>query len=194
VRFLRVLGFVLVAARRIGNVIAAIVTVDHPPDGANGFLRHVDTVGAHVSDETDRLAANIDAFIQPLRQSHGVGGREAELAAGFLLQGRGGEGRRRIAPRRLGFHRRDGEARMFEGLLEGFGFRAGADVEALDLLAVGADKASFKTLFARGRQRCRERPIFARHETFDLELTIGDQPQRHRLHAAGGTGARQFAP
>ena len=59
-------------------------------------------VGAHIGDEADGLAVDVDAFVEPLRDAHGVGGREAELAARLLLQRRGGERRRRIAPGGLG--------------------------------------------------------------------------------------------
>ena len=80
--------------------------------------------------------------------------REAELAAGFLLQRRSGEGGLRIAARRLGLDGRNREVRRFDRLLEIFGFRTGADVETLDLLAVGADEARFKAVAAwRGQRR-----------------------------------------
>ena len=81
-----------------------------------------------------------------------------------------------------------------ERLLEGLGLGAGADVEALDLLAVGADQARLEGLAARRRQRRDQRPVFARDEFLDLELAVADEPQRHRLHAAGRARARQLAP
>ena len=57
--------------------------------------RELHAVGTHIGDEADRLAAEIDALIEPLGDAHGVAGAEAQLARGLLLQGRGGEGRRR---------------------------------------------------------------------------------------------------
>ena len=71
---------------------------------------------------------------------------------------------------------------------------AGADVEPLDLLAVGADEARLEGIVARGRERRDQRPVFARDELFDLKLAVADEPQRDRLHAAGRTRARQLAP
>src|SRR3954470_3411278 len=50
-----------------------------------------------------------------------------------------------------------------------FGVLAVADVEPLDLLAVGADQPRLKTIAARRRQRCHQRPVFAGHEFFDFE-------------------------
>ena len=47
---------------------------------------HLDAVGAHIGDEPDRLAADVDAFIEALGDLHGLGRGEAELARGFLLQ------------------------------------------------------------------------------------------------------------
>ncbi len=45
-----------------------------------------------------------------------------------------------------------------------------------------------------GLERGLDRPIFLRLEGFDLELTVADQPQRNRLHAARRARARQLAP
>ena len=67
-------------------------------DGVDRLARHLHAVGPHVGDEADGLAADVDAFIELLRHAHRLLRAEAELARGFLLQGRGGEGRRRVAP------------------------------------------------------------------------------------------------
>ena len=101
-RFLRVLGLGLVLARRIRHIGVAVILADHL--ARLGDRRTVDlhAVGSHIGNETGGLAADIDAFIEPLRDPHGMRRRKAELAAGFLLQRRGGEGRLRIAPRRFG--------------------------------------------------------------------------------------------
>ncbi len=77
---------------------------------------------------------------------------------------------------------------------EGFRLGARADVEALDLLPVGADQARFEDFVARGRQLGDDRPIFLGDEFLDFELAVADKTQRDRLHAAGGAGARQLAP
>ena len=98
--------------------------------------------------------------------------------------------------RRAGLASTDGdrEGGGLERLLERLGLGAGADIEPLDLLAVGADQARLEGVAARGRQRRDQRPVFARDEFLDLELAVADQPQRHRLHAAGRARARQLAP
>ena len=54
--------------------------------GGDGFLCYLHAVSAHVGDEADSLAANVDALIEPLRDAHGMGGGKAELAACLLLQ------------------------------------------------------------------------------------------------------------
>ena len=51
-----------------------------------------------------------------------------------------------------------------------------ADVEPLDLLAIGANETGFKSLAARRRHGCDQRPVFARNEFFDLEFAITDEP------------------
>ncbi len=193
-RFLRVLGLGLVLARRVRHIGVAVILADHLARLRDRRAVDLHAVGSHIGDETGGLAADIDAFIKPLRDPHRVRRRKAELAAGFLLQRRGGEGRLRIAARRLGFDGRDREVGGLDRLLEVLGFRAGADVEPLDLLAVGADQARLEGVAARRRQRRHQRPVFARHEFFDFEFAVADQPQRHRLHAAGRARARQFAP
>ncbi len=100
-RFLRVLGLGLVLARRVRHVGVAVILADHLARLGDRLRRDLHAVGSHIGDEAGGLAADVDAFIEPLRDAHGVRRREAELAAGFLLQGRGGEGRLRIAPGRL---------------------------------------------------------------------------------------------
>ena len=37
----------------------------------------VDAVGAHIGDQPDGLALDVDALVQPLREPHGVGGGKA---------------------------------------------------------------------------------------------------------------------
>ena len=194
VRFLGVLGLGLVGARRSRHIVAAVIARDDFAHRGNRLVGDLHAVGAHIGDEADGLAADIDALIEPLRHPHRMRRREAELAARFLLQRRGGEGGVGVPLHRLGFHRRDCEGRGFQILLEAFGVRAGADVEALQLLAVGADEARFEGFVARRRQRRQQRPIFLADEFLDVELAVGDEAQRHRLHAAGRARARKLAP
>ena len=193
-RFLGVLGLGLVLARRLRHIGVAVILADHLAGLGDRGRIDLHAVGTHISNESGGLAADVDAFIEPLRDAHRVRRRKAVFAAGFLLQRRGGEGRLRIAPGRLGIDRGHGVGGRFQRLLEVFGFRAGADVEALDLLAVGADEARLEGVAARRQQGRDQRPIFARDELFDLEFAVADQPQRHRLHAARRAGARQLAP
>ena len=69
--------------------------------GGDRLVGDLHAVGTHIGDEADGLAADVDAFVEALRDPHGVRRREAELAARFLLQRRGGEGRLRMALDRL---------------------------------------------------------------------------------------------
>ena len=80
----------------------------------------------------------------------------------------------RVAARGFGFHQRDGVGAVFQRLLEIFGFRASADVEALNLLAIGADEAGFEAVATRREKRRDQRPVFARHEFLDLKLAVAD--------------------
>ena len=82
----------------------------------------------------------------------------------------------------------------FERLFERFRLGARPDVEPLEFLSVGAHEARFEGLVPRRRQRGNDRPVFARHEVLDLQLAVANEPQRHRLDAAGRARARQLAP
>ena len=75
-------------------------------------------------------------------------------------------------------------------LLEVFGFRARADIEPLDLLAVGADQPRLEGIAARRGERRDQRPVFPGNELLDFELAVADQPQRDRLHAGEAFDAR----
>ena len=66
---------------------------DDAADGVDRFRHDRDAVGSHVGDEADRLAADVDAFIEALGDLHRLLGREAELARGVHLQRRGRERR-----------------------------------------------------------------------------------------------------
>ncbi|MGY3291194.1 hypothetical protein ACVWWP_004261 [Bradyrhizobium sp. LM3.6] len=188
------LGLGLVLARRVGHVGVAVILADHLARLRDRGRIDLHAVGTHISNESGGLAADVDALIKPLRDAHRVRRRKAVFAAGFLLQRRGGEGRLRIAPGRLGIDGGNGKGRCFQRLLEVFRFRAGADVETLDLLAVGADETRLEGIAARRQQGRDQRPVFAGDELLDLEFAVADQPQRHRLHATGRAGAGQLAP
>ena len=191
-RFLRVFRLGLVPPRRLRHIARAIVGFDHAADGGDRFAGNLHAVGTHISDQADGLAADVDAFIETLRHPHRVRRREAQLAAGFLLQRRGGEGRLRMPLDRLCFHAGDGESRGFERLLEGLRLGAGADIEPLQLLAVGADQARLERLVARRRQRRDQLPIFLADELFDFQLAVG-RPAAAPPIAPGRPSARRAA-
>src|SRR6185437_8318954 len=97
-RLLRILGLGLVDARLVRPVVVAVLLLDQAARRGDRLARHGDAVGSHVGDETNRLAGDVDALIEALGDPHGPAGAEPELARGLLLEGRGGEGRRRVAP------------------------------------------------------------------------------------------------
>ena len=124
VRLLRVLGLGGVFARRGGHVVVAEILGDDAARRRDRLGRKIDAVGAHISDEAGRAVADVDAFVEALRDLHGARRRKTELARRLLLQGRCGEWRIRVALDRLRFDRRDREKRLLERRLEGFGFGA----------------------------------------------------------------------
>jgi hypothetical protein len=68
-----------------------------------------------------------------------------------------------------------------------------AKAQLLQLLALELDQPR-RELRAVMQQAGDHLPIFLRLERLDLALTLNDQAQRHRLHAARALGAGQLAP
>ena len=194
VGFLRVLRLGGIGARNAGQVFRLEFPADEAAQGGHRLRGHVDAVGAHIGDEAGRLAADLHPLIEFLRKTHGDGRRETELARGFHLQRRSGEGRIGMALRGLGFHGLHREARRIERRLEGLGLGLRADIEPGDLPAIRADKPRLEGLAPGGEKRRHQRPVFPRDEALDLLLAIADEAQGDRLHAACRTRARQFPP
>ena len=63
-----------------------------------------------------------------------------------------------------------------------------------ELFAVERGEPRLETFIARRLQERGDLPVFLADEALDLGLAVADQPQRHRLHAAGRARARQLAP
>ncbi len=186
VRLLGVLGLRLVAARALRQVAVAVILRDHPADRRERLGRDVDAVGPHVGD--------VAVLVEPLRDLHGAGGGEAELPRRLLLQRRGGERCRRIAADRLGLDRRHRVGAGAERRLDGAGGGLVGDVEPAELGAVVTHRAGDEAGGRRGLEGDLDAPVFLRLEQLDLALAVADQPQRDRLHPAGGAGAGKLPP
>ena len=194
VRLLGILGLGRVDARLGRQVALAVLGLDQAPRLADRFGGELYAIGAHIGDQADRLAADIDAFIEALGNAHGGGGADTKLARGLLLQGRGDEGRRRVAPHLAAVDRRHGEGAALDLTLGLLGPRLGVEIELVELAAVEMGEAGLQGLFLGGAEEGVDRPVFAALEDLDLGLALADQAQRHRLHAAGRAAARQLAP
>src|SRR6185437_1459866 len=86
VGLLRILRLGLIAAWRGRYVARAVIGLDHTAYGADCLIDNLHAVGPHIGDQADRLAADIDAFVESLRDPHGVRWGETELAACLLLE------------------------------------------------------------------------------------------------------------
>ena len=78
--------------------------------------------------------------------------------------------------------------------LDVVGLRLVGNVELLQPLAFEAGQPGLELLVARRAEDGGDLPVFLADEALDLELAVADEPQRHRLHAAGRAGAGQLAP
>src|SRR3989344_6872686 len=85
VRLLRALAFGPVASGGAG-ILIAVFFFDYSLSLSKGILGKIDRVSAHISD--------VAAFVELLGEHHGLLGREAKLAGGFLLQSGSGKGSR----------------------------------------------------------------------------------------------------
>ena len=147
---LRVLGLAGVVARDRGQIGFAEVLENGVAGGGDGFRRHVHAVGSHVGDEAHRLAADVDALIEALRQLHGARRREAQLARGLLLQRRGAEGRVGVALGRLGLEAVDLEGLALYRLFDGAGRGLVSKIQLAQFLSVDGVEAGLEFATLRG--------------------------------------------
>ncbi|MNH91561.1 hypothetical protein D3C73_441280 [compost metagenome] len=194
VRFLGVLCLGGIETRLFRQIAVAELIDDGRAGCIDRFGRHLHAVGTHIGNETDRLAADIDAFIKLLRHLHGTRCVEADIRRSCLLQARSGERRAGIALDRLRLDAVDHKACAFEQGLQPVGIIARLDCARCQALAIGRHKLGLELIAARCLQESREVPVFFRNETLDLVFAIADKAQRHRLHTAGRASARQLAP
>ena len=181
VRLLGVLGLDLVEARLGRDIGGPVFLADHLARLSQTFRADRHAVGPHIGDQAAGL---VDALIQFLRRLHGALGGEAQLARGFLLQGRGGEGRRRIAANRLLLDRVDGEVAGQDGGARGAGGRLVLDVQTLHALAGMFDQSGGEGR-AVGVQVGLDGPVFLRLELLDLHFAIDDDAKGDGLHPPG---------
>jgi hypothetical protein len=117
VGLLGVFGFGFVVAGE-GRVFVAEFSADDVADVGDRLGRDLDAVGSHIRDEADRLATDIDAFIEPLGGAHGLLGGETEFARRIHLQSGCGEGRIRVTLGGLLIDACDAEVAADDGCLD----------------------------------------------------------------------------
>ena len=191
VRFLRVfLRFVEIGL--LGQVVRAEALGNQRADLIERVVRDAHGIGAHVGDQRDgTFLAQLDAFVQFLRERHGALGGVAQAIVSSLLQLGSGERRRRIAPL---FLLRDGRDDPF-GFLHGrddfvgVGLIIDFDVFALELAELG-----FEDRRRAGIQHGVDGPVFLRDEGANFLFALDDQAQGDGLHASGGKAAADFVP
>ena len=94
--FVRVLRVALgLEHTRLARIIFLAVAAADETGGSGGSLvGQTERVGTHIGDKTGQaVLAQLDAFIQLLRDAHRAARRHVQLAAGLLLERRGDERR-----------------------------------------------------------------------------------------------------
>ena len=185
-RLLRVLRRAAVDARLRRHIAAAELIADQPARRGDRLAGDRDPVGAHIGDQADGIAVEVDALIEPLGNLHRARGAEAELARGLLLQGRCGERRKRVAPDLAMLDRGHVEAIGGQNAIGGGArLRFAVEVEAVELLAVEMRQPGGEAVARLGLELDLDGPVFAGAEDLDLGLALADQAQGHRLHPPG---------
>src|SRR5882672_9836476 len=85
VGFLRIFRRAAVDARLRRHVPAAELAADQLARAGDRLGGDGDAVGPHIGDQPDRIAAEVDALVEPLGDLHRPARAETELARGFLL-------------------------------------------------------------------------------------------------------------
>src|SRR5438128_2521836 len=141
--------------------------------------REPDGVGAHVGDQRRLpVVSELHAFVEPLREGHGLLGGEAQPVGGFLLQLRRNEGRRRVATTLLLRHLDDDELLAPQLLDQRPRDLAGGN---LRLLAVEPDQLGAELRRERRAQVCLDAPVLDGNELRDLFFPLDHQPHRDAL-------------
>ena len=181
-RLLRALRACLVVTRLLERVRSPEFLRDHLTRLVKRALGHVERVGTHIGDETDRCAvADGDAFIELLREDHRPLHGISELARCLLLDGRGRERRGRVAAALALLDALDRVARLGKRGAMLIGSLAVMDLELVAFLLDDFGAEGFARVV---RERGLESPVLLRLERLDLALAVDDEPERDRLDAA----------
>ena len=168
--------------RLVGQIALVELGVDVITRLLDRGVRDTHRVGAHVGDQADRaLIAHLHAFVELLRRPHRTPRRKPQLFRGFLLDGAGREGRRRLPAALAGTDGRDDERQLFD-----FGDDVAGCLLGLDLRLVAVELLQprlewLAILFEIGR----DRPVLLRDELPNLLFALDDEPQRDGLHPTG---------
>ena len=199
VGLLRVGCLAAVDARGRGDVFRAVQLGGLAPRGRDGLVAQRGGVRTHIGD--------VAVFVQPLGHLHGALRGEAQLAAGLLLQRRGGERRGRAAGVRLRVDGADAEIGVLQAggkgggefLVEVHGVAGGELAVVVEVAAAGdlgaVDHGQFR--FERagpGAELAGQVPVGGRFEGHPLTFAVHHHAGHNGLHAAGGEAAGHLAP
>ena len=191
VRLLRVLGLGGIFARRRRHVVVAEVLGDDAPSRRDRLGRKIDAVGTHIGNEAGRAVADIDAFVEALRELHGARRREAELRDASVKVG--GEWRIRVALDRLRFDRGDREERLLKRGLE----RSASAPEPMSRRMIFLPSAPTRRAVKGALASVRKWATidqYSRATNFSISSSRRRDPKGDRLHATGRARAGELPP
>ena len=155
-----------------------------------GFLIDTHRIGTHIGNEAGVDPAYGEAFVQLLGGLHGLLGHHAQALGSLLLQGGGGEGRRRRLFARAYRHRFHAIGRFFQ-LFHQLIHRI--LIAQMRFFVVDLDQPHQK-LIRTGLEGGVKIPVFLGLEGVDLLFPVADQTHGHRLHAARGQALFHLFP
>ena len=182
----------LIGSGLVRQVVGAEPLGDKFSQFLHGLIADAGRVGAHVGNQTDRaLFAQLDAFIEPLRQRHGALDTEAKLARRVLLQGAGDKRGNRVAPPLLA---RDGGDVVDRLLQRGHVLVRFLLVGNEKFFAVVFDEPGVENRRLGGGEIGGNGPVLFLLELADFAFPFHYQPQGNGLNAPGGESPLDLVP
>ena len=192
--FLGIGGFGFIKARFFRYKFIAIGCADSLAQLSHGFHAHLHAIGSHIGNQASGFSTDIHPFIQLLGNLHCTTGRKAQLARGFLLQGRGRKGRGRAAAHAFCFNIGYCPVR-FANTVSGPGrYRFARKAHLVQLFTIQIGDAGGKALCLAILKQGIDRPIFLCAKGFYFCLSLAYQAKCNRLYASCRARAWQFAP
>ena len=186
----------LVLVGRFRQILLAEALRDVFSQSGQGLVADAHAVGTDIGDDTlCTLALQVNALVELLDDLHGLGGGEAQLAAGLLLQAGGGEGSGGHLALLTLLHAGDSEGGGLNPFHGPGGFLSVGDGRLLTIQGgqAHAEVLPAALLLLHGGL-AGDLPVFLGDEVLDVLLPHDHHAGGHGLHATGGQALLDLRP